>query len=205
MRIPLKLKHRSIAILVVVVLGLTMFTAIRAFSDEIRKDGVYIKGKIVDYLKSKKVKADDEKLKAIANHVYEESREYDVDYRLILAVMKVESNFRSDAVSKRGARGLLQITPGLARHVSRDIGVPVKESKALHEPEKNIKIGVNHISGLLDKFENLKTALHAYNVGSYRLRNKAGKDYAPDTPFTRKVIHEYNQIQLALPEAEEEE
>lgn len=200
------MKHPCISIIVVSVFILTMFSVIRAFSDEIRKGDTYFKEKIVEYLKSKKVKADDEKLKAIANHVFEESREYEVDYRLILAVMKVESNFRSEAVSKRGARGLLQITPSLARHVSKDIGVPVKESKALHEPEKNIKIGVNHISGLLDKFENLKTALHAYNVGSYRIRNKAAsKDYAPDTPFTRKVIHEYNQMKLVLPDPEEEE
>jgi len=199
------LKHPFISIIVVSVFILTMFSVIRAFSDEIRKGDVYIKGKIVEYLKSKKVRADDDKLKAIANYVYEESREYEVDYRLILAVMKVESNFQSEAVSKRGARGLLQITPALARHVSKDIGIPVKESKALHEPERNIKIGVNHISGLLDKFENLKTALHAYNVGSYRIRNKASKDYAPDTPFTRKVIREYNQMQLVLPDPEEEE
>jgi soluble lytic murein transglycosylase len=205
MRVSQKLKHPSISIIVIFVFVLTMFTVIRAFSDEIRKDDTFIKGKIVEYLKSKKVRVDDEKLRAIANHVYEESREYEVDYRLILAVMKVESNFRSDAVSRRGARGLLQITPSLARHVSKDIGVPVKESKALHEPEKNIKIGVNHISGLLDKFENLKTALHAYNVGSYKIRNKVSKDYAPDTPFTRKVIHEYTQMQLVLPDAEEEE
>ena len=205
MRLSRKLKHPCISIIVVSVFVLTMFSVIRAFSGEIRKGDVYIKEKIVEYLKSKKVRTDDEKLKAIANHVYEESREYDVDYRLILAVMKVESNFQSDAVSKRGALGLLQITPSLARHVSKDIGIPVKESKALHEPERNIKIGVNHISGLLDKFENLKTALHAYNVGSNRIRNKASKDYAPDTPFTRKVIREYNQMQLVLPDPEEEE
>jgi soluble lytic murein transglycosylase len=205
MRLTQKLKHPSISIILISVLILTMFTVMRAFSDEIRKSDQYIKEKIVDYLKAKKVRADDDKLKTIADRVYEESREYDVDYRLILAVMKVESNFRSDAVSRRGARGLLQITPGLARHVSKDLGVPVKESKALHEPEKNIKIGVNHISGLLDKFENLKTVLHAYNVGSYKIRNKVSKDYAPDTPFTRKVIHEYNQMQLVLPDPEEEE
>ncbi|MDR2018493.1 MAG: lytic transglycosylase domain-containing protein [Syntrophobacterales bacterium] len=198
-------KFTSISVIITAVLLFTVVTAVRVFSDEIRKDDAYVKEKIVDYLKSKKVRTSEDKLKTIADRVYEESRECGVDYRLILAVMKVESNFRSDAVSKRGARGLLQIMPSLARHVSKDMGIQVKGSKTLNEPEKNIKIGVNHISSLLEKFENLKTALHAYNVGSYKIRNKVSKDYAPDTPFTRKVLHEYNQMLVVLPDLEEEE
>jgi len=47
----------------------------------------------------------------IASFVYVESKSHEVDYRLVLAVMKVESNFRLDAVSPKGARGLLQIKP----------------------------------------------------------------------------------------------
>ena len=119
--------------------------------------------------------------------------------------MKVESNFRSDAVSRGGARGLLQISPNTARHLSKDTGILVKDRKVLNEPDKNIKIGVNHISRLIEKFENLNTALHAYNVGSYRIRNKVSESYSPNTPFTRKVLHEYNQMVLVLPDANDEQ
>lgn len=182
---------------------LSMIKTVQAVTTDEGKGSAYIKEKIVDYLKAKRVRAPEQRLKVIADRVYEESQEYDVDYRLILAVIKVESNFRSDAVSKMGARGLLQIKPSLARVISRDTGIPVKESKILNEPDKNIKIGVNHLSGLLDKFENLKTALHAYNVGIDRIKNKVSDTYAPDTPFTKKVLHEYYQMQLVLPEPED--
>jgi soluble lytic murein transglycosylase len=193
------------ATIIFAVFAVTSFSIIEAFADESGKDATTIKSKIVDFLKSKRVKATDERLKTIADTVYEEALECDVDYRLILAVMKVESNFRNEAVSKMGARGLLQIMPSLAKHLSKDTGIAVKGTKSLHEPEKNIKLGVNHISGLIEKFENLNTALHAYNVGSHRIRNKASKEYSPNTPFTRKVLHEYDQICLVLPESEESE
>ena len=190
--------------LAIAVFVLATFSIIQASNDDQGQTNAYIKSKIVEYLKSKKVKATDERLKTIADRVYEESQEYDVDYRLILAVIKVESNFRNDAVSKMGARGLLQIKPSLARYISKNTGVLVKDTKTLHEPEKNIKIGVNHISGLIDKFENLNTALHAYNVGSDRIKHKVSKEYSPNTPFTKNVLREYNQMVLVLPEPEEE-
>jgi len=157
---------------------------------------------IIQYLKDKKVSASDEKLKKIATSVYDEAKEHEIDYRLVLAVMKVESNFKSDAISKKGARGLLQIKPSLAKHVSKETGVLIKSPKCLEEPEKNIRIGVSHLSWLMEKFENLNTALHAYNVGWGKVKNTASEDDAPDTRFTRKVLAEYHLIKNFLPDAD---
>ncbi len=152
-----------------------------------------------EYLRDKKVKGSDEKLMTIANSVYEESQKYDIDYRLILAVMKVESNFRNDAISRKGARGLLQVKPSLARHISKTSDISVKSTKCLHEPEKNIKIGVYYLSKLLDRFEDLHTALHAYNVGPRKVKYNASEDEIPKNRFTKKVIKEYHQITDILP------
>ncbi|MBA4417165.1 MAG: hypothetical protein C0392_04545 [Syntrophus sp. (in: bacteria)] len=195
-----KVKKTFIVFVVIIAFTLVTFSMIEAFNNENSKGNEIIKEKIVQYLKSKKVRASDERLKTIANSVYEEAQDYDVDYRLVLAVIKVESNFRNEAVSKMGARGLLQIKPSLARHIFKDTGIAVKETKTLHEPEKNIKIGVNHISSLIEKFENLNTALHAYNVGSERIKHKVSKEYSPNTPFTKKVFYEYSQLRLVLPD-----
>jgi len=165
---------------------------------------IAIKDQIVQYLKARRVGQSDEKLRTIAHTVYEEAWQYDLDYRLVLAVMKVESNFRPDAVSTKGARGLLQIKPSLARHVSREIGVTIKGDSCLHEPEKNIKIGVNHLAWLVEKFEDLDTALHAYNVGPARSRATTSPGKTPATRFTKKVLREYEQIISVLPDAEAE-
>jgi soluble lytic murein transglycosylase len=162
--------------------------------------------KTAEYLKGKMISTTDEKLKAIANSVYEESQKYAIDYRLILAVMKVESNFKNEAISRKGARGLLQIKPSLAKYIIKDTGMEVEEvtSLSLHEPDKNIKIGVNYLSKLIDMFENLTSALHAYNVGPSKVKKVGSLSTAPSTGFTRKVMNEYQQIIEVLPDPEKE-
>jgi soluble lytic murein transglycosylase len=197
----IKLSYLSLA--AIICLLLTTFTLIYAGNagNDPQKDAIVTK--TIEYLKGKKIRVGDDKLRVIANTVYEESREYDLDYRLVLAVMKVESNFRQDAVSRDGARGLLQIKPSLARHVSRDSGVTLANSRSLHEPEKNIKIGVNHLSWLVDKFENLTSALHAYNAGARKAESRTAREGFYETRFTRKVMKEYQDISAILPEVED--
>ena len=174
--------------------------------DEDDTNKANIVSKTVQYLRGKKISTTDEKLKTIANSVYEESQKYSIDYRLILAVMKVESNFKNEAISRKGARGLLQIKPSLAKYIARDSSLGVEEvtSLSLHEPEKNIKIGVNYLSKLIDMFENLTSALHAYNVGPSKVKKVGALNTAPSTGFTKKVMNEYQQIIEVLPGPEEE-
>lgn len=156
--------------------------------------------KTVQYLKAKKTGATDEKLRTIANSVYSESQKYAIDYRLVLAVMKVESNFKNEAISRKGARGLLQIKPSLAKYISKDTGIEIEKATVLHEPEKNIKIGVNYLSKLIDMFENLTSALHAYNAGPTKAKKTSAVTPVSSTRFTRKVMNEYEQIVEILPD-----
>jgi soluble lytic murein transglycosylase len=172
--------------------------------DEDATDKTMIISKTVQYLKGEKISTTDEKLKTIANSVYEESQKYSIDYRLILAVMKVESNFKNEAISRKGARGLLQVKPSLARYIAKDTGMQVEGVTSLHEPEKNIQIGVNYLSKLIDMFENLTSALHAYNAGPSKVKKIGALSTAPSTHFTKKVMNEYQQIIEVLPDPEEE-
>jgi soluble lytic murein transglycosylase len=167
-------------------------------------DKALIISKTVQYLKGKKISTTDEKLKTIANSVYEESQKYTIDYRLILAVMKVESNFKNEAISRKGARGLLQIKPSLAKYIAKDTGMPSERVISLHEPETNIKIGVNYLSKLLDMFEDLASALHAYNVGPSKVKKAGSSSIDPSTRFTKQVMNEYRQIIEVLPDPEED-
>ncbi len=99
----------TLIILLIPIIAITFVAHTIAFASESEnKQKKAITNKIVQYLKNKKVRSSDEKLKKIATSVYEEAKEYEIDYRLVLAVMKVESNFKSNAISKKGARGLLQ-------------------------------------------------------------------------------------------------
>jgi soluble lytic murein transglycosylase len=172
--------------------------------EEEGSDRSVIVEKTVTFLKERRPAIPEDRIRIIANSVYEESRKYDLDYRLVLAIMKVESNFRNEAVSRRGARGLMQINPSSARIIARESGVEVKGAKCLHEPEKNIKIGVSYLSKLRDMFDNMVAALHAYNAGPGKVRRPVSEEKVKTTSFTRKVMSEYRQISEVLPEADEE-
>lgn len=170
--------------------------------DTTEKSGII--EKTVTFLKERKPGIPEDRIKTIANSVYEEAKRYDLDYRLVLAIMKVESNFKNEAVSRRGARGLMQINPSSARIIARESGVEVKGAKCLHEPEKNIKIGVSYLSKLRDMFDNIVSALHAYNAGPGNVRKPASEGKVKTTSFTRKVMSEYRQISEVLPDPEED-
>jgi len=171
----------------------------KAFCGDESKKEVVVR-EIVQFLKDKDVKLSDGKLEGMAGTVYEESRLYDLDYRLVLAIIKVESNFRFNVTSRAGAKGLMQIKPSLAKFISRTVGIEYKTPKDLHEPDNNIKLGTYHISKLMEDFDNVHAALHAYNVGEKNAQRRIRKENEPNTPFTRRVLREYQKNTSLLPE-----
>lgn len=171
--------------------------------EDTKSEKAIIIEKTVSYLMERKPGIPEDRIKIIANSVYDESKKYDLDYRLVLAIMKVESNFKNEAVSRRGARGLMQINPSSAKAIARQSGVEIKGAKCLHEPEKNIQLGVSYLSRLHNMFENIVSALHAYNAGPGRVQKPDSEQKAKTTSFTRKVMSEYRQISEILPDPEE--
>ena len=89
--------------------------------------------------------------------IREAERLYDVEFSLLKAIMKVESNFNPRAVSKKGAAGLMQIMPCnfTALHIRNPF-----------DPRENIFGGARYIRRMLDRFNGeVPLALAAYNAG----------------------------------------
>jgi soluble lytic murein transglycosylase-like protein len=83
--------------------------------------------------------------------------QFGVPTRLAQALVRVESNYRADAVSPKGAMGLMQLMPALARYYAVDDPF---------DPEQNLTAGLQHLRTLLDRFgDDTATALAAYNAG----------------------------------------
>jgi membrane-bound lytic murein transglycosylase F len=100
------------------------------------------------------------------------SDRYQMDWRLVLAVIRQESGFQHDAVSHKGAYGLMQIMPVTQVELTDKIGVEEATS-----PRNNIRAGVFHLRSLYRYFDEaagedrVQLTLAAYNAGLGRIRD----------------------------------
>ena len=111
---------------------------------------------------------------------------YNVDADLISSVIAAESNFDPKAVSKRNARGLMQLLPETAAR----FGV-----QNIFDPQENIDAGTHYLRDLLQRYNNdLALALAAYNAGPERVE-QFGRvpPYAETVSYVRRVRRAYDK------------
>ncbi len=111
---------------------------------------------------------------------------HDMDPALIKAIIMAESGHNPKAVSKRGAKGLMQLMPITAK----SLGV-----EDVFDPEHNIKAGVVYFKKLLNQFDgDVKLALAAYNAGSRKVRKYKGiPPFKATKVYIRKVFRYYEK------------
>jgi len=109
---------------------------------------------------------------------------HNVDPNLVRSVIKVESNFNPNAVSRKGAMGLMQLMPSTARslHVSNPF-----------DPQQNVDAGVRHLKKLLESYGgNIKLSLAAYNAGAGAVARSAGVPRFSETQnYVRRITELY--------------
>lgn len=170
-----------------------------AFCKEEPKNQTIV-AEIFKFLKEQKISLNENKVLTMARTIYQESQEQGVDYRLVLAIIRVESNFRPHITARDGSTGLMQLQPSLAKGIARKKGETYQGAKDLKEPEKNIKFGTYHVAKLMEDYDNVSAALHVYNAGAQRAKIRLAREEEPDTPFVKKVLHEYYKYTALLPE-----
>jgi len=93
-----------------------------------------------------------------------------VDVALILGLSRQESEFNVRAVSRAGARGLMQLMPETARQTARKAGLPYRTSWLLNDPVYNLEVGSAHLAQLLERFGgSYIMTIAAYNAGAGRV------------------------------------
>lgn len=93
-----------------------------------------------------------------------------IDPTLLMGIARRESAFNHKAVSPVGARGLMQLMPGTASMVSRQLGIDSPSLRQLFDPELNIRLGSAYLSDMLDRYQgNRIAAAAAYNAGPSRV------------------------------------
>lgn len=89
---------------------------------------------------------------------------------LVLAVIRQESAFDPRAVSRMGARGMMQLMPRTARRVARATGQPYSRARLLDDPRYNVRLGTAYLDTMMSKYDEAPAlALAAYNAGPARV------------------------------------
>jgi len=113
------------------------------------------------------------------------AQRHNVDPNLVRALVKVESNFNPNAVSRKGAMGLMQLMPQTARQLNL---------KNPFDPQENVDAGVRHLKQLLENYGgDVRLSLAAYNAGSGAVARSRGiPNYSETRNYVRRITNIYS-------------
>jgi len=130
--------------------------------------------------------------KPYQDRVVEAAKAHKLDPALVHAVIAAESNYNPNALSNKGAVGLMQVMPDTGRRYG------VKE-KELKQPEQNIRAGVQYLADLIELFDgDLKLALAGYNAGENAVIRHGRKvpPFAETQAYVPRVLRFYDTLRL---------
>lgn len=131
--------------------------------------------------------------------IQEESSKRSLDPLLVLALIRIESGFRSAAVSPVGARGIMQIMPDtgkfLVEAVAGEYGFHPAAFKpeSLDDPVLNLRLGIYYLHDLKKQFQHLDVALTAYNFGPADTQNRLENNIDLAREFAAMVLDAYHR------------
>ena len=146
-------KKLILILLILIVLGVALF---------IGKNDIY------KYLYPKKY----------SDYVEFYSKEYNLDENLVYSIIKAESKFKEDAVSRKGAKGLMQIGDGTRDWAAEELKL---EKVDIFKPQDNIRIGCWYLNRLYKEFGDTELVIMSYNGGSGNVKKwLSDKEYSHD-------------------------
>ncbi|HXG63867.1 MAG TPA: transglycosylase SLT domain-containing protein [Blastocatellia bacterium] len=102
--------------------------------------------------------------------IKQEAKRYGIDPYFAAGLIRQESVFNPDAISRVGARGLMQVMPATGQLVAKRQGAGSITAADLHNPSLNIKLGMNYLAQMIGQFGRLEYAAAAYNAGPGRAK-----------------------------------
>lgn len=110
------------------------------------------------------------------SYIKEYSKAENLNATLVASLIKTESSFNKNAVSKKGAIGLMQILPATGKWICETYFDFEFDESMLYEPEINIKIGAKYLSYLFTKYDDEVAVLACYNAGEGVVKNWIGEN-----------------------------
>lgn len=123
--------------------------------------------------------------------IKQEAKRYGIDPYMAAGLIRQESVFNPNAISRVGARGLMQVMPATGQVVSRQQGIGRISAADLYNPTLNIKLGMSYLAQMMGQFGRIEYAAAAYNAGPGRARQWIAQrgsldieDWVEAIPFT---------------------
>lgn len=178
-------------VLVGVLVGAMLLTFNRQFNPKEKMKAVGLEAKIESLLEKEAFFLRGETRSDFIAYLVSTAKAHQFDPLLILAIIKVESSFKPQAMSNRGALGLLQLKPIAAKEVSLFFDLARVTPHQLMDPFINIRFGIHYLSFLRGAVgKNWMRILAAYNAGPTYIRNA---EVIP-TGYASKVLKTYREI-----------
>jgi len=173
-------------------------------SKEVKRE--YYIAKAVREISKNNSTLDSKSIYEVSKTIYEEAVKYNFNPLLITALIKTESNYDPKAVSDSYAYGLCQVRRFIAPELAENIGIEWDGAeKTLFDPIKNIQIGIYYLSILNRDFNDLKTAVIAYNQGPYAVQERLTNNQELPVNYVNKVLDYYADLRgFSLEEVENE-
>lgn len=153
-----------------------------------------IKGELYRFIQEFQTGLTDHEEAQVAGLICSESQKYECDPQLVLALIMVESSFYSRATSPKGAKGLMQLRPHVAKALAQEVGIAWDREAIIYDPQVNIRLGLYYLSQLILQFRDLKVALAAYNFGPTYIRERIELGLPLPTQYANKVLRKYRRL-----------
>jgi soluble lytic murein transglycosylase-like protein len=140
----------------------------------------------------------------LADLVYASSTTYGYDPFLLLAVIRVESLFKSRAMGQykdgamSGAYGLMQIKLETAQQIAKNLGMSVGSASDLFRPDINVALGVAYLTRLISQFRSFKLGLLAYNQGPGVIAEYLQTRTPLSMEYYKRVLKSYYQFKKSV-------
>ena len=161
--------------------------------ESLRDDNQRLKTVVLlrEFLDKESIRLPEGTVNDIAGSIHEASQRFKLPPEMILAVIRIESAFDINALSDKGAVGLMQILPSTGQEIARDLRIDWPGEGILRDPQANIEMGAYYLTKLIGQFNNLAVALTAYNHGPGRVAelSEAKADLPMD--YAEKVLSHY--------------
>lgn len=159
---------------------------------------IKLKREVLRTLRSRAKSLSDEERIQLADSIMRHGIANGQDPFLLLAVMEIESGFRRRVISNKGAVGLMQLRPFVARSIAKEMNFRLKRKSQLFDLDTNVKIGSYYLAKMTRRFGDLSLALEAYNIGPTRIGHRIRQGSMRKKRYTRKVFRCLGQIKTSI-------